>query len=166
MTDKHINNSVEVSQKSEPVAKPVIQEPVDIQKPVSQPVQQPKNQSAPEQIRVFCGSPKQRTWKTPNMENVALGEQLAKERGWTGGEWNALLELWSCESSWTTTVGNFQGSGAYGIPQSLPASKMASHGSDYLTNPRVQIAWGLDYITQRYGTPAKALAFHYQNNWY
>jgi uncharacterized protein YabE (DUF348 family) len=49
--------------------------------------------------RVYCGSPKQRTWKNINVNNAAIGRALAAERGWTGGEWNALLELFACESS-------------------------------------------------------------------
>lgn len=115
--------------------------------------------------RVFCGSPKQRNWKNSNASNIAIGTRLAAERGWTGTQMDALKELWSCESSWTTTAGNRE-SGAYGIPQSLPASKMASHGADYSTNPETQIRWGLDYILSRYKTPRAALDFHYAKNWY
>lgn len=116
--------------------------------------------------RVFCGSPKQRTWKNSSAANIAIGQRLAAERGWTGTQFEALKELWSCESSWTTTVGNTEGSGAYGIPQSLPASKMASEGADYMTNPETQIRWGLGYIANRYGNPQAALNFHYAKNWY
>jgi hypothetical protein len=57
-------------------------------------------------------------------------------------------------------------SGAYGIVQSLPASKMATAGADWQTNYQTQIKWGLDYIKQRYGSPSAALAFHLANNWY
>lgn len=116
--------------------------------------------------RVFCGSPSQRNWKNSSASNIAIGRRLASERGWTGTQFDALKELWSCESSWTTTAGNTAGSGAYGIPQSLPASKMSSHGADYMTNPETQIRWGLDYIQARYGTPQAALAQHYAVNWY
>jgi hypothetical protein len=63
-------------------------------------------------------------------------------------------------------VSNYEGSGAYGIPQSLPASKMRAAGADYMTNPATQIKWGLNYIRGRYGNPAGALAFHNANNWY
>lgn len=57
-------------------------------------------------------------------------------------------------------------SGAYGIPQSLPASKMASIGSDYLTNPVTQLIWMKNYVEARYGSFANALSFSYSNNWY
>ena len=57
-------------------------------------------------------------------------------------------------------------SGAYGIPQSLPGSKMATHGSDWRTNPETQIRWGIDYIKGRYGTPCGAWAHSEANNWY
>jgi hypothetical protein len=57
-------------------------------------------------------------------------------------------------------------SGAYGIPQSLPASKMASYGADYLTNPITQLRWMNNYCIKRYGSWANALAFQLRNNWY
>lgn len=119
--------------------------------------------------RVFCGSPKQYNWKNINTYNAALGRAMAETKGWTGAQFNALLELFACESSWSHTAGN-PSSGAYGIPQALPASKMgdtnACGGVGYLTDPQIQISWGLCYIERRYGTPSRALDFHYQNNWY
>lgn len=93
------------------------------------------------------------------MSNREIGQQMAAQKGWTGNQWLCLEKLWTNESNWNHQVANYQGSGAYGIPQSLPASKMASHGADYLTNPRTQIAWGLDYISTRYSTPCGALSF-------
>lgn len=116
--------------------------------------------------RVFCGSPKQRNWKNSDASNIAIGQRLAAAKGWTGAQFDALKELWSCESSWGHLKGNTAGSGAYGIPQSLPASKMSSHGADYMTNPETQIRWGLDYIAARYKSPQAALAWHYAHNWY
>lgn len=115
---------------------------------------------------VFCGSPHQNSNKRINISNATLGRDLAAEYGWTGPEWNALLELWSCESSWQHTVSNAEGSGAYGIPQALPADKMAVNGSNWQTDPTTQIRWGLNYIKNRYGTPSAALDFHYLNNYY
>src|SRR5690606_6681407 len=55
---------------------------------------------------------------------------------------------------------------SYGIPQSLPGSKMASAGKDWRTNPETQIRWGLKYIKDRYGSPSRALSFHRGHNWY
>lgn len=93
------------------------------------------------------------------MTNREIGQQMAADKGWTGDQWLCLEKLWSNESNWRHTAANYHGSGAYGIPQALPASKMKSHGEDYLTNPRTQIAWGLDYIQNRYKTPCQALSF-------
>lgn len=93
------------------------------------------------------------------MTNREIGQQMASDKGWTGNQWLCLEKLWTNESNWRHTAANYHGSGAYGIPQALPASKMISHGEDYLTNPRTQIAWGLDYIANRYGTPCQALSF-------
>jgi len=119
--------------------------------------------------RVFCGSPKQGNWKNINVNNAALGRAMAEAKGWTGSQFNALLELFACESSWNERAGN-PSSGAYGIPQSLPATKMsdpaACGGGGYLSDPQIQIAWGLCYIQRRYGTPSAALDFHYRNNFY
>lgn len=97
--------------------------------------------------------------------NVSLGRQLAARMGWTGREWAALHELWTRESGWRTTADN-PSSDAYGIPQSLPGSKMASAGADWKTNPATQIRWGIGYIRGRYGTPSAALAHHDRMNWY
>jgi len=76
-----------------------------------------------------------------------------------------LHKLWTKESDWKTTATNAS-SGAYGVVQSLPASKMASAGADYRTNYRTQINWGLNYVKSRYGSPCGALNFHYAHNWY
>ena len=75
------------------------------------------------------------------------------------------MRLWQKESNWRYTARN-PSSGAYGIPQSLPGSKMASAGADWQTNPATQIKWGLGYIAARYGTPCSAWAHSQQVNWY
>lgn len=90
--------------------------------------------------------------------------QLSKY-GWGKSEFDALDKLWTQESSWNPSAKN-PSSGAYGIPQALPASKMATAGSDYMTNARTQINWGLGYIKGRYGSPSAAWKFHQANNWY
>lgn len=72
---------------------------------------------------------------------------------WGASEWPALNRLWTSESNFNTHATN-PTSGAYGIPQSLPASKMAAAGSDWKDNPATQIAWGLDYIKENYGAPS------------
>lgn len=83
---------------------------------------------------------------------------LMSDYGWGDNQWRCLNLLWEGESSWDYTAEN-SSSGAYGIPQSLPASKMAKFGPDYRTNPITQITWGLWYIDQSYGTPCAAWDF-------
>jgi hypothetical protein len=99
--------------------------------------------------------------------NVALGHRLAASHGWgSGPQWACLDELWTRESGWQARVWNTAGSGAYGIPQSLPASKMAAAGADYMTSPATQIRWGLGYIATTYGTPCGAWAHETSAGWY
>ncbi|MET8449336.1 phage tail tape measure protein [Streptomyces sp. NPDC005209] len=88
-------------------------------------------------------------------KNQQLGQVLAAARGWSGPQWAALRNLWMGESNWSETALN-KSSGAYGIPQALPASKMASAGSDWKTSAGTQIKWGLSYIASRYGNPINA----------
>ena len=86
-------------------------------------------------------------------------------RGWPSTEFDCLVALWSKESGWRVNAYNAS-SGAYGIPQSLPGSKMASAGSDWRTNAATQINWGLSYISARYGSPCAAWAHSEAYNWY
>ncbi|MFJ5957596.1 hypothetical protein ACIQC5_16760 [Paenarthrobacter sp. NPDC092416] len=95
----------------------------------------------------------------------AYAASILANYGWGSGEMTALNTLWEKESNWKTTALNTS-SGAYGIVQSLPASKMATAGADWETNYQTQIKWGLNYIKERYGSPSAALAFHLANNWY
>lgn len=80
-------------------------------------------------------------------------------------EWGDLVKLWNQESGWRVAATN-PSSGAYGIPQALPADKMASAGADWKTNPFTQIRWGLGYIRQRYGSIAAAWAHEQHFGWY
>jgi hypothetical protein len=80
-------------------------------------------------------------------------------------QFKCLEQLWDRESKWNHLAVN-PSSGAYGIPQSYPASKMASAGADWRTNPETQINWGLQYIEGRYGTPCAAWAHSERTNWY
>ena len=93
----------------------------------------------------------------------ALGSTYA--RGWEYTQFSCLVKLWERESNWRLSATN-KSSGAYGIPQSLPASKMASAGADWRTNAETQIKWGLGYIEGRYGSPCAALAHSDEHNWY
>lgn len=97
--------------------------------------------------------------------NRALGYRLMIEFGWPASEWPALDALWHRESGWNQYAEN-RSSGAYGIPQSLPATKMAAVGPDWKTNPETQIRWGLAYIGARYGSPRAAWAHSEKVGWY
>lgn len=90
---------------------------------------------------------------------------LVNERGWSTAQFSCLDNLWSRESGWNVHDVNGS-SGAYGIPQALPASKMALYGSDWRDNPVTQIRWGLYYIASRYGSPCNAWAHSQDRNWY
>ena len=95
----------------------------------------------------------------------AIAATQVAARGWGTAEFNCLVKLWQRESSWRVTAYNAS-SGAYGIPQSLPGSKMQTAGDDWQTNPATQITWGLGYIASRYGTPCGAWAHSEEHNWY
>jgi hypothetical protein len=97
--------------------------------------------------------------------NRALGYQLLLDFGFAEEQWAYLDALWHRESGWNHLAEN-PSSGAYGIPQSLPAIKMAVVGDDWRTNPETQIRWGLAYIAARYGTPERAWAHSERFNWY
>jgi hypothetical protein len=97
-------------------------------------------------------------------ENQAYAKKMNALKGW-GGCWGSLLTMWNHESGWNEHAEN-PGSGAYGIPQALPGSKMASAGSDWRTNAMTQIAWGLAYVGSRYGDPCRAWGFWQAHHWY
>ena len=90
---------------------------------------------------------------------------LLNEYGFSEKEYKCLNRLWSKESNWNYKARN-KSSGAHGIPQALPASKMNVVSTDWRTNPVTQIRWGLRYISIRYETPCKALAKHKRSNYY
>ncbi|MDW4571583.1 lytic transglycosylase domain-containing protein [Microbacterium sp. M3] len=85
--------------------------------------------------------------------------------GWGDDQFGCLVSLWQKESGWNYQAYN-RSSGAFGIPQALPGSKMGSAGADWQTNPATQIAWGLGYISGRYGTPCGAWGHSQSTGWY
>jgi len=87
-------------------------------------------------------------------DTVALGKTIAEARGW-GDQWNELYQLLNHESGWTVGKMNLEGSGACGIGQALPCSKL---GAGY-GNAAAEISWAYDYIAARYTTPARAWAY-------
>ncbi|HEU0256263.1 MAG TPA: lytic transglycosylase domain-containing protein [Microbacteriaceae bacterium] len=94
----------------------------------------------------------------------AYARQLLQSQGMGEGQFACLVALWNRESHWNTYAYN-AGSGAYGIPQALPGSKMASVGADWKTNFKTQITWGLQYIS-RYGSPCGAWRHSQATGWY
>jgi hypothetical protein len=103
---------------------------------------------------------------SPPASNQALGQQLAGPYGWgSGPQWACLDALWAQESSWSNTADNSQ-SGAYGIPQALPPTKMPAAALPPQNSASVQIAWGLGYIDTTYGTPCNAWGHEEADGWY
>ncbi|ARD41133.1 G5 domain-containing protein [Actinomyces gaoshouyii] len=95
----------------------------------------------------------------------ATARSMMGAYGWGDSEFSCLVSLWNRESGWNYQAQNAS-SGAYGIPQALPGSKMASAGSDWQTNPATQINWGLGYIQGRYGSPCAAWSHSERTGWY
>jgi resuscitation-promoting factor RpfB len=94
----------------------------------------------------------------------SLGRQLAADHGWAAAQFTCLDSLWTNESGWQMHAQN--SSGAYGIPQALPGTRMSTAGSDWRNSASTQIRWGLDYIDARYGSPCGAWQYWRANHWY
>ena len=103
--------------------------------------------------------------RTPLGAKKVAKSILLNEYGFSEKEYKCLNRLWTKESHWNYKARN-KSSGAHGIPQALPASKMNVISTDWRTNPVTQIRWGLRYISIRYETPCKALAKHKRSNYY
>ena len=110
-------------------------------------------------------TPSGRLWHATVAQAQAYAAGAAAQRGWTGNDWDCLVKLWNRESRWLWYAENAS-SGAYGIPQSRPADKMAAFGANYRDDAAVQIDWGLWYIAQAYGSPSKAWQHSEQIGWY
>jgi hypothetical protein len=94
-----------------------------------------------------------------------IARALLGDFGWSQDQFGCLDSLWTRESNWNPLAHNPY-SGAHGIPQSLPGSKMASVGPDWYSNPVTQITWGLGYIQDRYGSPCSAWGHSQASGWY
>lgn len=94
-----------------------------------------------------------------------VARALLSDFGFAADQFGCLESLWEKESGWNPQARN-PSSGAHGIPQALPGSKMASAGSDWATNPVTQITWGLGYIQDRYGSPCAAWGHSQARGWY
>jgi hypothetical protein len=102
---------------------------------------------------------------TPTGSKTFAQVFIAKKYGWSSGQFSCLVSLWNRESHWRHTARN-RGSGAYGIPQAMPGSKMSKFGADWRTNPATQIKWGANYIAKRYHSPCQALSHSNATGWY
>jgi hypothetical protein len=105
------------------------------------------------------------TVTTPSGSPQQIAQQMLGQFGWSSGQFSCLQPLWQKESGWSLTAEN-PSSGAYGIPQALPGSQMASAGGDWQTSAATQIKWGLTYIQGRYGSPCGAWAHEQSAGWY
>lgn len=110
------------------------------------------------------GGPAPAAPANPSEAQVIARDMMAARYGWGDDQFGCLVELWNRESGWNVTAGS--PGGAYGIPQALPGSKMASAGADWQTSAATQISWGLGYVAGRYGTACGAWAHFQANNWY
>ena len=115
--------------------------------------QQQPSQAAPSPAPVPAGSGQQ----------IAMG--MLGSYGWSSSQFSCLVSLWNQESGWNVYATN-PASGAYGIPQALPGSKMASAGADWQTDAATQIRWGLSYIKSLYGSPCGAWSHEEADGWY
>ena len=146
-------NDVEVERTQ--ISEQVVQEPVD---KIVQVTVQVSNRSMMASRNLGASS-------ASAAEAQAYARQRGAAYGWSENDYYNLVALWNKESHWNMYAQN-RYSGAYGIPQALPGSKMASAGSDYLTNYQTQVNWGLRYIKGRYGNPTVALYHSQATGWY
>jgi hypothetical protein len=115
--------------------------------------QAPATPAAQAQPATATGSPQQ------------IAQGLLGSYGWPASQFSCLQPLWNAESGWNASASN-PSSGAYGIPQALPGSKMASAGPDWQTSAATQIRWGLGYIRSVYGSPCAAWSHEQADGWY
>ena len=101
----------------------------------------------------------------PSGDPQQIAAAMLGSYGWSSSEFGCLVSLWNLESGWNVYASN-PSSGAYGIPQALPGSKMASAGPDWQSNAATQIRWGLGYIKSLYGSPCGAWSHEQASGWY
>jgi hypothetical protein len=105
--------------------------------------------------RIAAAARRQQIIDNARKDPKAAAREIMGDYGFGADQWGCLEQLWTGESNWRYTAEN-PSSGAYGIPQSLPGSKMATVAADWRTNPVTQIRWGLQYIKSSYGSPCGA----------
>lgn len=107
---------------------------------------------------------RQATANTPDGAKATAKALMSSEYGWGSDQYSCLVSLWTKESGWNYQA--YNASGATGIPQALPGSKMATVASDWSSNATTQVIWGLRYISGSYGTPCAAWSHSQSVNWY
>ena len=122
-------------------------------------------QQQAQQAQQATGSTANASSATPTGSPQQIALAMLGSFGWPASEFGCLQSLWNAESGWNPYASN-PSSGAYGIPQALPGSKMASAGPDWQTNAATQISWGLGYIKQVYGSPCSAWSHEQSSGWY
>jgi hypothetical protein len=110
---------------------------------------------------VLASAPAHAATATAPAQAQAIAHKMIPD----AAQFKAFSSIVERESGWNVSATN-SSSGAYGLVQALPGSKMASAGSDWKTNAATQIKWGLDYMKSRYGSPAAAWKFWQANGWY
>jgi len=116
-------------------------------------------------LSLGAGNTMSRTEDLSDEDPRDIARALLAEYGWSDDQFGCLDSLWTRESGWNVHADN-PSSSAYGIPQALPGSKMASAGDDWATNPVTQIRWGLGYIEDRYGSPCSAWGHSQSHGFY
>lgn len=139
-------NSWDVVEEEIIVEEPIIEEPIIEEPIIEEPIIEEPVVTAP-------------------MDAYTAFSVITTEKGLSQAEIDGWSMIINRESGWNHTISN-PSSGAYGLPQSLPASKMASHGADWATNPYTQLAWMYDYMVGRYGSIQGAVDFWNANHWY
>ena len=134
----------------------------------SQPPAQPSAQSSAQPAAQSTGGAQPTQAATATAASGSpqqIAAAMLASFGWSSSQFSCLDPLWAHESGWSVTAYN-PGSGAYGIPQAVPGSKMASAGPDWQTNAATQIRWGLEYIKGTYGSPCAAWDHEQATGWY
>jgi hypothetical protein len=141
----------------------------------SQQAVQPDTQPTAQQAAVASSAPTSSATPTashtpapspaPAGSPQSIAQSMLKSFGWSSSQFSCLKPLWQHESSWSVSASN-SSTGAYGIPQAAPGSKMASAGPDWKTNASTQIKWGLGYIKDTYGSPCAAWSHEQADGWY
>ena len=127
--------------------------------------QQAAQQQAAQQQAAQQTTAQQPAASAPSGSPQQIAEQMLSQFGWSSGQFSCLQPLWALESGWNIYASN-PSSGAYGIPQALPGSRMASAGPDWQSDAATQIRWGLTYIQGTYGSPCAAWSHEEADGWY